>query len=524
MPAPVAEPAAVGVSVIAPPSDDEDDPNAQPGVTGRLLSESPSWLVSLAMHFIVLVILALWSLPQLPDVTAALMFEAGSDDLDDFEEVPDVMFDQLEMEEVEFEMQPETDVVSEVVELSEFTDATEAPSFSNPLEVTSFEAPSISTQDLGGVAGEGTTGRGRAARTSLIRKHGGSQASEQAVADALNWFAQHQNPDGSWSLVHNRHKCNGRCDHACSTRPRPGRDNYTDTLRSATGLALLPFLGAGQTHKQGQHRRVVDRGLKALVALGAREEGEPGLSWRDRGNMYAHGIAAIALCEAYGMTRDRSLREPAQAAVDYIVAAQHPAGGWRYQPRASGDTSVTGWQVMALKSAYLAQLNVPTPVITKAVEFLDRMQHDEGARYAYARETNVDGLRRPSITMTSVGLLCRMYTGWDRTQPALNRGVGLLASRPPSPNNYYYNYYAAQVLFQHTGGRGREWRTFNRALRDQLVARQTKTGHAKGSWYVDGPHSDLGGRVYLTSLATMTLEVYYRYLPIYGSDAVEKEF
>lgn len=492
------------------------------GSATNLLSDSPSWLTSLAVHLVIILVLALWSLPQLPEITTALL-ASPTEDFEDFEDIPEMQLDKLDLEEpVDFEIQPETETLSEDVSFSSFQDAAAAPSFTQLSDVALTSALPTDPTDLQGFDGTGTTGRGKMARTAMSRKFGGSMASEEAVENALNWLVEHQNPDGTWSLVHNRHKCDGRCGNPSSLAEKP--EGYVNTLKSGTGLALLPFLGAGQTHKQGRYRRAVDKGLKALVAMGEAEKDRPGASWADSGNMYAHGIAAIALTEAYGMTRDSKLRVPAQAAVDYIVGAQDPrGGGWRYRYQQVGDTSVTGWQIMALKSAYLAGLSVPKPTIAKASGYMDLVQEQSGARYVYVAENN-GGRPRPKRSIDAVGLLCRMYLGWTKSQPALEEGVSLLCKAGPSENDYYYNYYAAQVIFQHTGGAGLKWREWNRELRDQLIAQQSQEGHEKGSWYVKGPHSERGGRLYMTSLATMSLEVYYRYMPIYQSDAVDREF
>ncbi|MEM6330970.1 MAG: hypothetical protein AAF790_12060, partial [Planctomycetota bacterium] len=288
--------------------------DAAPTPAGRgLLAESPSWLASLAVHLLLLLILALASLRAEPDLVANLLpSEPSTNDLDDLQDVPDMLLDAevLETDPIEFQEQPDTDVVLEDVSFSPFSDATAAPSFTELSDLALTPAPASTPTTDPGFDGTGTTGRGRMARAALVRKNGGSQASEEAVADALNWIAEHQNPDGTWSLVHDRHRCRGRCANPARV---PGQgDPYLDSLVSGTGLALLPYLGAGQTHKQGRHRRTVDRGLKALVRLG--QAGERGAAWTDRGgNLYAHGIAAIALTEAYGMTRDKSLRAPAQA-------------------------------------------------------------------------------------------------------------------------------------------------------------------------------------------------------------------
>jgi hypothetical protein len=229
-----------------------------------------------------------------------------------------------------------------------------------------------------------------------------------------------------------------------------------------------------------------------------------------RDSMYSHGIATLAITEAYAMTRDSGLRKPAEEAVKFIVNAQYEDGGWRYNPNwetpGPGDVTVTGWQLMALKSALLAGIDVPYEVWIKASAFLDRCQEDGGARYQY-----MAGDRGTAAT-TAVGLLCRMIGGWPREHRPLQKGGAALGGLIPSQQNMYFNYYAAQVL-HHLGGR--TWEKWNPRMRDYLVDTQATEGHETGSWYFAESHSTPGGRLYTTTMAVMTLEVYYRYMPLY---------
>jgi hypothetical protein len=230
--------------------------------------------------------------------------------------------------------------------------------------------------------------------------------------------------------------------------------------------------------------------------------------------MYAQGQGAIVLCEAFLMTGDEALRIPAQKAIDFIVAAQYPDGGWRYFPRSEAesmqsDTSVVGWQLMALQSALAAGLSVPESTLENAGHFLDTVQHDDGARYSYRPR------EQPSAPMTAEAQLCRIYLGWRRTHPSLADSIHwMLEQEPPSPHrpNIYYWYYATQT-FHHFGGP--EWNEWNLRMRDVLVATQETHGHAAGSWSVSGPLASQGGRIYVTSLAVCCLEVYYRHLPLF---------
>lgn len=348
--------------------------------------------------------------------------------------------------------------------------------------------------------------RSQGQRAQAVIYRGGSAESEKAVERSLAWFLKHQNSDGSWSFDHRTcGECNGRCSH-------PG--TMGSARIAATSMALLPFLAAGETHKQGKHRRHVDQGLKFLVRS-MQQTPQGGMFSAGGGNMYAHSLATIVLCEALAMTRDRDLIAPAKAATAYILASQDlRGGGWRYFPGQPGDTSVTGWALNALKSADNAYQPVPTPSIDGVRAFLDYVQQDEGAAYGYADPD------LGTVSTTAVGLLCRMQLGWKRNEPALIRGVSELSARGPAPNNMYYNFYATQVL-HHFGGPS--WDQWNKQMRDHLVRTQATTGHEAGSWYFEesNPHDQLasavGGRLYNTSLATLTLEVYYRHLPLYGS-------
>jgi uncharacterized protein YfaS (alpha-2-macroglobulin family) len=228
--------------------------------------------------------------------------------------------------------------------------------------------------------------------------------------------------------------------------------------------------------------------------------------------MYAHGQAAIVLCEAFAMTGDEALRLPAQRAIEFIVQAQYNDGGWRYRPGPRiqrGDTSVVGWQLMALQSARAARLAVPDETWEMADVYLDGVQQRDGALYAYQTRGS------PTATMTAEALLCRMYLGWNHDRPALARGIRWLGDnhRPSaSETNIYYWYYATQVMHHHGG---EEWDEWNQRMRDILVNSQETQGHLAGSWRPKGEFSGEGGRIYMTSLAVCTLEVYYRHLPIF---------
>jgi hypothetical protein len=348
------------------------------------------------------------------------------------------------------------------------------------------------------------------------------ERTEDTVERGLDFLARHQSSGGNWSL------------HRFGVG-RPGYENegahfHSDT--AATGLALLAFLGAGYDHYDDQYQNVILGGLEFLVEhqkpdgdLYIAEDAESNKSaW-----LYSHGIASIALCEAYGMTGDEKLREPAQRALNFIIAAQHPTrGGWRYQPQYNADTSVSGWQLMALKSGELAGLNVPEQTYSLARHWLDGAQAGaDRAEFAYnpfAPDTDLQRHgRQPSTTMTAVGLLMRLYLGRNREDALMQRGAQHLLEKLPTAGargqdgDTYYWYYATQVMFHMKGD---YWRAWNERLHPMLVDGQVRNGPMAGSW---DPSVDVwgrrAGRIYQTTMNLLSLEVYYRHLPIYESEA-----
>jgi hypothetical protein len=329
-------------------------------------------------------------------------------------------------------------------------------------------------------------------RVEMIEQEGGTTLTEAAVARGLRWLAQEQQADGCWRL-----------------------DGGIRSDSAATSLALLPFLGAGQTHLTGRYREQVAKGLRWLIE-NQKADGDLRAGSSGNSGMYAHGQGAIVLCEAFLMTGDEQLRIPAQKSIDFITAAQYSDGGWRYKPNQEassserrGDTSVVGWQLMALQSARAARLTVDEETFELSGFYLDSVQSQDGALYAYQPG------QRATHVMTAEALLCRIYLGWNQEDRALLDGMQWLAdNHMPSANNpnIYYWYYATQA-FHHVGGS--LWDQWNLRMRDILVDTQEKSGRHAGSWEPRGDHASAGGRVYMTSLAVCSLEVYYRHLPIF---------
>ncbi|MBI2479281.1 MAG: terpene cyclase/mutase family protein [Planctomycetia bacterium] len=469
-------------------------------VVRDLFGCTPAWLVSLVFHLILLTLLALFTIGSEDEgpfitlsTTVAKEVELGGDTIA-IDPLNEVVFDLPVPKDVNL-----TDAEQREAVVKADQDARELRIDPGADEPSLPDLAQI--KRLVGTAGGGgqaVAARDPRIRVEVVKREGGTTLTEAAVARGLRWMAMHQEADGHWSL-HNFEKSAG-C--SCSGRGSHRSDS------AGTSLALLPYLGAGQTHLVGRYRDEVSRGLRWLPAL-QRENGD--LRGNSQGNtgMYAHGQATIVLCEAYMMTGDDTLRDPAQRALNFIVGAQHDAGGWRYEPKQAGDTSVVGWQVMALQSGRAAKLNVPEETLELAGVFLDSVSSSGGAKYAYMPRQG------PTHIMTAEGLLCRMYLGWKLDMPGIEQGIRFLAAQH-LPNerdpDIYYWYYGTQAFHHHGGA---EWEMWNLKMREILIETQERRGHEAGSWDPRGPHASAGGRLYMTALATCSLEVYYRHLPIF---------
>jgi hypothetical protein len=345
-------------------------------------------------------------------------------------------------------------------------------------------------------------------KAAIVAAGGGSGDTEAAVAAALAWLASVQARDGRWDA--DQH---GAGRGAGQDATRAGAGIEADT--GVTALALLTFLAAGHTHKEGDYQETVQRGLQFLVNSQAENGNLAGRADVFAG-MYCHGMSGVALAEAYGMTADLELRRPVERAVMYTLAAQHPrTGGWRYRPGDLGDTSQLGWQLMLLRSARIAGLEVPEDAFVGAGAFLRYVsagQHGGLAAYRFNEQI--------SSPMTAEALACRQFLGLTPDSPtAQEAGQRLLGELPGTGNdNFYYWYYG--TLAMHNLG-GDYWDAWNRALQTRLLNTQTPTGPYAGSWNPDNIWGGYGGRIYSTALATLSLEVYYRYLPMVNETAAK---
>lgn len=343
-------------------------------------------------------------------------------------------------------------------------------------------------------------------RMAAVRQGGGNEATENAVRLALQWLAAHQSDDGRWDGDDFDADC-GQC----------GDGTDIDVDVALTSLSLLCFLAADHTHvHEGPYRETVDKAINWLLPR-QRQDGD----LRGGETMYTHGIATIVLAEAYGMTKESRLRQPVERAVRFIERARNKrSGGWRYDPGQPGDTSVLGWQIMALKSAMMAGVDVPMEPFVAARDWLDGVSSSRApGLYAYRPG------HQPSPSMTAEGLFIQQMVGRRPEEPRMQESVAFLLRHLPdwadADQSTYYWYYATLAL-HHPGGK--PWRTWNQTLTGQLLDRQRTVGKPAGSWDPVDKWSLVGGRIYQTALCTLMLEVYYRYLPLYLDETPDDAF
>ncbi len=404
-------------------------------------------------------------------------------------------------------------------------------------------------------AGGGSSGmfgkRSGGGRKRAVGQFGGSKGSESAVETGLRWLKRHQGPDGLWTATTYQNQCQEpgpRCE------PGENHRNGINEDMGLTGLAVLCFLGAGYDHKvQNPYKATVKKGIEGLLA----NQSEDG-SFR-KAYTYEQAIATMAMAEAYGMTGDPACKEAAEKGLRLLLARRSPAakagawykaaaGGYTADGLAWGDftqtgdkmhTSACGWTVQAIKSckgsgievgdaypgaqAWLKQLWLGTCALEKKDPAkLDRYTDTTTLAYylhADTGEASSLGAANKIHNLAGIGLVCALFLNMDKEEVMIETLANhVMANDVPKAGlgNPYYSYYATFGLFQMGGER---WTTWNGTMRDRFVAAQrTDPGCFDGSWDFDekshyGAHV---GRILSTTLAILSLEVYYRYEQVHA--------
>lgn len=548
---------------------------------GRWKWAASSWGISLIVHLVILLVLGLivgGTAIVRPEI---LMSFATPDPLVQ-PEIDDVRIETpvVVPTEVKVEDRPiptVTDTLNVKSALVDHLDPGAPPAATSTVSISELASSSGPLDPLGTVPGlEGRVGRrgkgsgngtgnassgsgshlgGRAERRASLSKSGPSQ-SDPVVDQGLNWLARHQLADGGWAFEHRVGDCRAQC-------PNPG--DLLNARVAATGFALLPFLGAGHSHLEGPYRRTVAGGLRYIMA----NQGPRGGMVEKGGQMYGHGIATLALCEAFGVADQKAaaqeaegggepdyngkkadgteltpeekkalerqkkfdkairvdpkaLRDAARRAAGVIITAQHPEGGWRYYPGEAGDMSVVGWQIMALASAQQAGFGFNRATRDRAFNFLRLCggdlqgdQHYGGVptRFSYLPAVHEKGAPKVTQATTAIGLLSMIYLGVHPQHPGMEVAVQRLLQQGPNAGDMYYTYYANQVMYQHGGA---PWDQWKQRMDQLLLQSQAKGGHMDGSWFLGGDHgSQKGGRVYCTVMALLCLEENYRHMRLF---------
>ena len=507
------------------------------------LKHSPWWMLSIVFHVVVAVVLSAFTVTGDTQVVKAPIvrttstedpFEQELDDPEDIERLSDP-------DPVPTDPTPVRDPVEKPPEMD--TDSSFHETFSLTEDTGTAQLVGPGTNDLigtGADSGGAFPGRGGDGDGGGTRGNTRVRPSDDAVLDGLRWLAAHQSPDGSWGAADFTQWCDGKPN----AGERPDGAGAASYDVGVSGLALCAFLGAGYTNR-GDHEfaKVVRRGLAYL-----RNCQDPEGCFGPRSTqhyIYNHATAALAMVEAYGMTESTIFKNPAQKALDFLSLTRNPYFVWRYGVKpGDNDTSVTGWMMMALKSAKLinedaAKRGRPRPLTFDEEAFdgirswLDKVTDPDYGRVGYVSRGS--GPARPqelvdrfpaekSESMTAVGVLARIFMGDDpRKDAMIQKGLALMSKLPPTWNendgsiDMYYWYYATLAVFQAGGA---TWKAWDAAMSTSIVANQHRDGTycgVKGSWDPVDPWGPEGGRVYSTALLTMCLEVYYRYDKVIGA-------
>ena len=319
---------------------------------------------------------------------------------------------------------------------------------------------------------------------------GGGGPGGIATGLGMGWLARVQEEDGHWDS--RKWGANRNCD------------------AGVTGLALLAFLGHGDTDRRGKYRQTV---YKALRWLEKRQASDGSFGER----FYAQGICTMAASEAYALSGGRRWRRMAQKAIDYSCANQNPNGGWDYLGNNPNrvDTSVTGWMVMGIKSGIAGKLSVPTEAIERINKWLNESINADGTT-GYTKNIGGKGSGAGKPATTAIATLCRIFMGVPARHQDIVQAIEYLGKRGVDLNNLYHTYYATLVMQQAMYVYPEHWERWSRSFRRPLIDRQVKGRGPEldGSWDTNVVYGGHGGRVYSTAMAVLCLEADYRYLPM----------
>ena len=300
-----------------------------------------------------------------------------------------------------------------------------------------------------------------------------------AISRGLDFLGKEgvQNSDGSWGGDQNR--------------------------VAETSLSLMAFMLQGHVPGRGRYGRTMDNAITYLLNIGQAQRGYIGTP-RNHAGMYEHGLAVLALSEAWGQSKNPRIKTALRRAVDIVLRAQNHEGGWRYNPEPrDADLSMTVMQLVALNSAREAGIAVPQTTIDKATEYVLSCQDEASGGFRY-----MPGGGEPGFARTAAGVMSLIMCG-QRNHKATQRGIAFLKAYPEQKFErgfsrfHYSHYYAVQSMYQSGDADFRAWYP---KISATIIESQNKDD---GSW--KGNH----GQAYGTALSILILGVPYRFLPIY---------
>lgn len=447
------------------------------------LRRTPAWGLSLAIHAATLLLIALFWVaePYLPEIPITVNFSPGNARPRLNASKKTGTAPQKSVEECLDEIPIPLDTPI-VLDHNETQDARDA------LTIDLDDSVAAGVAAFGQRCGGG--------RLSAVARGGGSLGSERAVERGLDWLARHQDSDGAWATY---------WTHCDPKSPCTGAAVYGQGYDTGiTGLATLAFLAAGYTGEKGHHADTVRRALECLVKRqgtnGSFAGAFPEVSYY---HLYEQAIATMALAEAYGMTNKPAYGKAAQKGVEFLCSKQNRGIGM--------DTSVMGFIAMALTSARLAKCEVPGDGLRWAREWFVSTTGPDGS-IGY----NGPGGGEPGGSLTAVGCYGKYLMGVPPNDPLLVKGVGAITKNKPGrrDQDLYHWYYITLAAF-HTGGS--IWTGWNAKVRDTVISGQSAEGCERGAWRHANGHFEQN-LPYATALGVLILEVYYRYLPLYGAE------
>lgn len=367
-----------------------------------------------------------------------------------------------------------------------------------------------------GIAGAGA---GIDPMTRYAQRTAADRPKNPRVSSGLEWLVNHQDEDGRWDCdqyVKHENPSSELCD---------GCGNAVHDV-GVTALALLAFLGDGNTMDQGKHAEPV---RKAVQWLCKEQDPKSGIFGSNRSHdfIYCHAIATYAICEAFGLSKNEALRAPAQSGIDYLEFHRNDAAVWRYQPNdGDNDTSVTGWCISAYVTAEAFGLKVDKGALKLAGAWM-RLISDDSGRHGYSSKGEPSA-RKPgdhaslypvevSEAITAEGLFSRcLLDPAALKDPVAIAAARRLAKLPPAwrPRegrvDMYYWYFGAHAMFQVGGSAWADWQK-----RLEVAAASQHADPRKpnlfGSWDPVCVWGEDGGRIYSTAMMILALEAEYRY-------------